>query len=305
MLLGCDFSSAPSRNKPIILATGHRDDRHVRVDQLLKVSTLNAWQKWLATQPSWIGAFDFPFGLPRELLRRWQWEGTWEAIMRRYASIDRASLREHFKQFCAARPVGGKFAHRATDGPAGASPSMKWVNPPVAWMMHAGVVPLLDTGAHFPGLGGVDGSLRVALEAYPGMLARDILGRQSYKADAPARQTSERRAARVSLLGALELTGSTRLGLSLVLSQEQRELLIADASADHLDAVLCLMLAAWAESRHRSPSPHGYGLPATIDPMEGWIVGAELGPGGQSQKQTRYAQTAWGDVRRTADAGDR
>ena len=45
------------------------------------------------------------------------------------------------------RTIGGKFAHRATDGPAGSSPSMKWVNPPVAFMLHAGVPLLIDAAS--------------------------------------------------------------------------------------------------------------------------------------------------------------
>ena len=49
---------------------------------------------------------------------------------------------------------------------------MKWVNPPVAYMLHAGVPLLLDAGVHLPGLHAGDPA-RVALEAYPGLLARE------------------------------------------------------------------------------------------------------------------------------------
>ncbi len=45
-------------------------------------------------------------------------------------------------------------------------------------------------------------------------------------------------------------------------------MLIADAGADRLDAVLCLMQAAWASTRE------GHGLPAEVDALEGWIVSA-------------------------------
>lgn len=282
LLLGCDFSSAPTRRKPITVAIGVRQARVVRLQALLSFSTLDAWQHWLQAQPAWVGAFDFPFGLPRELLRHWQWLGTWEEVMQRYAAMQRQVLRQRFKDFCAARPAGAKFAHRATDLPAGSSPSMKWVNPPVAWMMHAGVARLLSAGAYFPGLGGgTPGSPRVALEGYPGLLARDLIGRRSYKADTPARQTAERQAARVELLDSLETTGSTRLGLTLALSSAQRQALVADAAADHLDAVLCLLLAAWGAAREassREASGPGYGLPSGMDRLEGWIVGAGAVP---------------------------
>jgi hypothetical protein len=45
-----------------------------------------------------------------------------------------------------------------------------------------------------------------------------------------------------------------------------------DASGDSLDAVLCLLQAAWAQSRHEAGQPR-YGLPV-FDPLEGWIVTA-------------------------------
>jgi len=37
--------------------------------------------------------------------------------------------------------------------------------------------------------------------------------------------------------------------------------------------VLCLVQAAWADVRHQQGDPL-YGLPSTVDPLEGWIVGA-------------------------------
>ena len=63
---------------------------------------------------------------------------------------------------------------------------MKWVNPPVAFMLHAGVPLLIQAGVSLPGLHAAD-PRRVALEAYPGLLAREILGRRSYKSDDKAK----------------------------------------------------------------------------------------------------------------------
>ena len=52
---------------------------------------------------------------------------------------------------------------------------------------------------------------RIALEAYPGLLAREVLGSASYKSDDKARQTAQRRHDRHDLVAALE-QGHTRLG---------------------------------------------------------------------------------------------
>ncbi|KAF1069948.1 DUF429 domain-containing protein [Variovorax sp.] len=273
LLFGCDFSSAPTARKPIVVATGEpMPDGAVVLHELRRFTALDAWSHWLHTTPAWVGGFDFPFSLPRELVEHLGWPTDFEPLIAHYAALTRAEIRETFAAFCAARPVGGKFAHRATDAPAGSSPSMKWVNPPVAFMLHAGVPPLLSAGAHLPGLRAVQPADRVALEAYPGLLARELIGRRSYKSDELARQTPERRAARAELLAALE-AGRTRLGLRLVLSAGQRRELLDDPRGDDLDAVLCLVQAAWGLQRADSAGP-GYGLPTDIDPLEGWIVSA-------------------------------
>lgn len=268
LLLGCDFSSSPSRRKPIVLALGSLVQGRVVLSRLEKLETLEAFAQWLARPGAWVGGFDFPFGLPRELVEHLGWPLSWRDCIAHYTSLTRAEIRDTFAAFCDARPVGGKFAHRAFDRRAGSSPSMKWVNPPVAYMLHAGVPPLLAAGVHLPGLQDGDAS-RVALESYPGLLAREILGTRSYKADDKARQTPERLIARKDLLTALE-AGATRLGLRLKLSHAQHDALVQDASGDSLDAVLCLLQAGWAQ---RQGAPR-YGLPDGMDPLEGWIVTA-------------------------------
>ncbi len=271
MLIGCDFSSAPTRRKPIVLALGSSAGGRVQLARLVHITTLDDFKTWLCQPQPWVGAFDFPFGLPRELVEQLGWPTDWPALMAHYASLSREDIRQTFAAFCAARPAGGKFAHRATDKPAGSSPSMKWVNPPVAWMLHAGVARLLAAGVHLPGLHAGDVS-RVALEGYPGLLARELIGRRSYKSDDRLKQTPERLIARKDLITALEM-GQSRLGLRLKLSHAQRDLLADDASGDCLDAVLCLVQAAWAQARHAEGAP-AYGLPEGMDPLEGWIVSA-------------------------------
>ena len=269
-VLGCDFSSSPSRRKPVVLALGQVQAGRVRLQALQTFDTLEAWGAWLAQPGDWVGGFDLPFGLPRELVQTLAWPTDWAACMDHYAALSRPQIREQFAAFCQARPVGGKFAHRATDGPAGSSPSMKWVNPPVAYMLHAGVPWLRRAGVHLPRLQAGD-PRRVALEAYPGLLARELLGARSYKSDDKAKQTPERLLARRELLGALE-RGQTRLGLRLVASDALLGRLADDPSGDALDATLCLVQAAWAALQHAAGHP-AYGLPE-CDPLEGWIVSA-------------------------------
>ena len=263
---GIDFTSRPTARKPITVALGQSARGVVRLERLEALASFEAFAAWLSTPGPWVAAIDMPFGLPRELITALGWPTEWLPLMRHYATLSREQIRQQFAAFCDARPAGGKFAHRACDVPAGSSPSMKWVNPPVAYMLHAGMPLLIDGGVHLPSLHDGDPG-RVALEGYPGLLAREVLGRRSYKSDEKARQTPERLIARKDLLEALE-QGRTRLGLRLRLSHAQRDVLVADASGDRLDAVLCMLQAAWASERP------GHGLPLEVDPLEGWITTA-------------------------------
>jgi hypothetical protein len=252
------------------------DRGRVVLDAMEVFETLDAWATRLTASNTcpWGGGFDLPFGLPRELVASLGWPTDWLACIGHYAGLSRDEIRTEFKAFCDGRPTGGKFAHRATDFPAGSSPSMKWVNPPVAFMLHAGVPLLIAAGVSLPGLHRGDPG-RVALEAYPGLLARSVLGNTSYKSDDKARQTPDRLIARRTLIEALESGRAPLLqgaGLRLKLSHAQRDRLADDASGDCLDAVLCLLQAAWALQQHRGGHPC-WGLPP-FDPLEGWIVSA-------------------------------
>jgi len=261
---GIDFTSRPRRAKPVTVALGRRAGDTVVLERLEAHVDYASLARFLRTPGPWVAAFDFPFGLPRELVQTLGWPLAWRQLVDHYATLSRADIRRAFAAFCAARPAGRKFAHRACDAGAGSSSPMKWVNPPVAYMLHAGVPLLLDAGLHLPHLHPGDAT-RVALEGYPGLLARELIGRRSYKHDARAGDTPARRDARRDIVDALE-RAATRLGLRLVLEPAQRDALIAEASADRLDAVLCLVQAAWAAAQPN------HGLPDDADPLEGWIV---------------------------------
>jgi hypothetical protein len=264
-LHGIDFTSAPSKRKGITIASGKLEGEAYVLHSLVSLHSFDAFRIWLNRPGPWLGAFDLPFSFPRELIEHLEWPTEWEAMIRQIADMSRAELRETFRKFCDARPIGSKFAHRATDGPAGSSSPMKWVNPPVAYMLHAGVPLLLDAGLTVYTLHEGDPQ-RIALEAYPGLVARSIT-RASYKSDDRVKQTPERHAARRHIVQALD-AGDYRYGLRLQ-AGPFREQLIADASGDLLDACLCGILAAWAWQRR----DQAFGMPG-FDPLEGWIVGA-------------------------------
>jgi hypothetical protein len=270
-IFGVDFTSAPSARKPIAVARGTLEGRVLSVHAVEALTHLEAFEALLREPGPWLGGFDLPFGLPRELVLQLRWPTDWPSLIQHYGAQSRQQLRDTFRQFCDARPTGGKFAHRRTDGPAGSSPSMKWVNPPVAWMLHAGAPRLLASGVCLPGLHPGDAG-RIALEAYPGFAARSVT-RESYKSDDPRKHTDERRRVRAALVRALERGEVPALScdrlpvLQVQLPEDVRQAMIDEGSADRLDAVFCAAQAAHAFALPR------HGLPENVDPVEGWIAG--------------------------------
>ncbi len=263
-ILGIDFTSSPTRRKPITVARGRLDGPVVAIDAIDLIDSLEGFEAMLAEAGPWVGGFDFPFGLPRSLVEHLGWPQHYEALIGHLAAKTRAELRTTFKAYCDARPAGSKFAHRACDRLAGSSPSMKWVNPPVAYMLHAGAPRLLAAGVHLPGLCAGDAQ-RIALEAYPGYVARKIT-RASYKNDQPALQTPARQEERERILDAL-LLGQAGLAVQVRLLPTLEITIAENGSGDLLDAVIC---AAQAADAMRQPN---WGLPPAVDPIEGWIAG--------------------------------
>ncbi len=264
-LHGIDFTSAPSRRKAITIASGVLDGHILRLQALTCLHDFPTFEAWLHQPGPWLGVFDLPFSLPRELIETLDWPRQWAPMMAHFGALSRLEVRTRFKAFCDARAVGNKFAHRRTDGPAGSSSSMKWVNPPVAYMLHAGVPRLLAAGVTLYGMHPGDPD-RIALEGYPGMVARSII-RGSYKNDELRKQTDARRAVRVAMLETLQI-GAYPFGIALD-AGSFLPALMDDGSGDLLDAVLCAVLAAWAWQRRETR----FGLPE-FDPLEGWIVGS-------------------------------
>lgn len=265
-IYGVDFTCAPRRAKPITVASGILKRNSLRVDRLERLESFAEFEVFLQRPGPWLGGFDFPFALPLELLRDLRWPAPWSKQVAHCRAIGRRQLRRILDEYRSSRAPGNKYAHRATDYPAGSSSPMKLVNPPVALMFHEGAPRLLDAGVHLPALAKGDAT-RVALEAYPGLLVRKQLGiRDSYKSDTRREQTAARKMARRRILRALE--AGEPLGIKTVLSAAQRARLAGDGSGDLLDATICAVQAAWAQSRPR------FGLPSAAFAGEGWIISA-------------------------------
>lgn len=300
-LLGVDFSCAPSSRKPIVAAWGRRHGAVVKLETLELITTLAGFEALISsTHPrsaqGWVGGFDFPFGLPRVFVDALRADSG-------LPLADATDLISHLRERCPDRQAFQRLIdawgqqwgpgtrpatlpHRHCDtamaGVSSTSPlQTRYV--PVGKMYFEGLWRLVQAGADLPGLLQEQPAppvsphdqdpARVAFEAYPGFLAYEILGRQSYKSDAREQTDAARRLVqRLSLIDALE-QGRTRLGLRLKLTPAQRDHLASDPQGDRVDAVLCLLQAGWADVQ-RAQGDARAGQPQAMDPVEGWILSA-------------------------------
>ena len=264
-LLGVDFTCAPGRRKPITVARGRLARGVLRLDGVEALDSLAAFEALLQRPGPWLGAFDFPFGLPRAFV---QAQALGDSTATVIAELQRRcptrmAMRALVDAWGNARPAGQRLLHRVCDT---ALPGVRSTSPlqtryvPVGFMYYEGLSRLVAAGVTLPRLHAGDPD-RQALEGYPGLLAHELIGARSYK-NSPE---PDRLIARKDIVERLE-QGRTRLGLRVQAGHALREALVDDVSGDRLDAVLCLVQAAWA-----SVQPD-LGLPPQVDAVEGWIT---------------------------------
>ena len=242
----------------------------ISVDRLVSFA---AFEEWLAVPGPWIGGFDLPFGLPRELVVTLGWPTGWADLLAHVALLGKSEFKNALNGVREARPMGSRYISRRGDAKAGSSSPMKLVNPPVGLMFFEGAPRLLAAGVSVVPCCPTTDS-RVALEAYPGYVARQIT-RQSYKKDGADGRTPARRAQRTAILRALHDCHAATSGVEVFIPASVAQECVDDGNGDVLDAVLCAVQVAAVAGRtrlDRDSDNVAYGIPDSADPLEGWIA---------------------------------
>ncbi len=280
-VLGIDFTSRPKRRKPITCLHCTLDGDLLRAGELEEWPDFTLFEQALRIPGPWIAGIDFPFGQSRRFIETIGWPSNWADYVLHANALGRDGFRAALDAYRAVRPSGDKEHRRQTDIAAKSISPQKLYGVPVGLMFFEGAPRLIASGVTIPHLRVGDPN-RIVVEAYPGVLARQIIGRRGYKNDTRKKQTADHREARFDLLTAL-VNGvlHDRYGLFVDARQE----LCEDPGGDHLDALLCAVQAAWAW-KNRS---HGYGAPDQIDPLEGWIADP-CSPSSEMSREARSAQ---------------
>jgi hypothetical protein len=270
-VFGVDFTSAPSRKKPITVAEGQLKGDMLTYLGSQALETFADFEAFLSTPGPWVAALDFPFAMPKELLTVLGWPTQWSESVAAMAALGKDAFEAKLNAYRESRPAGEKYVYRETDRVTKSSSPMKLHYPPVGKMFFQGAPRLLRAGVCVVPCRMTIGEARYAVEAYPALIARRFA--QSYKAEEAVKQTDARRACRQQILAGL--AGSCfqeEFGLTVVLCEQAAAFLIEDASGDRLDAWLAATQAAYAWSRRHD----GWGIPQRVDPDEGWIIDPRL-----------------------------
>ena len=272
---GIDFTSRPSTRKPITCLECRLVGDSLRLVEMKTWTTFGEFERFLATNSDghpWIAAMDFPFGLPLRFLENQRWPLNWPEYMDQMIQPlgSRQAWMRVLKDYRSPRCYGDKEHRRRTDEIAGSVSPQKVDVVPVGLMFYEGTPRLRNAGVLIPGLQ-YDCPKRVVVEGYPGVAARQLVGRLSYKNDAKKHQTEARLLARQCILRALAEGGAEAIyGVEIPnypdLAQFERAGFVEDATGDSLDALLCSVQAAWA---WRQGGPN-FGL--RLCPTEGCIA---------------------------------
>src|SRR5579859_689901 len=273
-IYGLDFTSSPTRRKPITCARCELHDAVLTVKDCLTMPSFAEFEAFLHSAGPWLAAFDFPFGQPRKLVANLVWPQNWQGYMSIIASMSKGEFEATLHSYRATRSPGDKLHLRATDQLAGSVSPMMLHRVPVGKMFFQGATRLFNSPISILPCRPTSDN-RIAVEGYPALVARRLVGKRSYKSDMHGQQTIEKEMARREIVKGLR---SEQLrewyGLSVAMPGGMGELLVQDSMGDMLDAVLCALQAGWAYMQRE----RGYGIQVECDRDEGWIVDAPHPP---------------------------
>jgi len=199
------------------------------------------------------------------------WPENWEGYVGKVGKLSKDEFEDAIRADMATRPRGSKWRYRLADRRSHSSSAMMLFRVPVGKMFYRGAPRLLSSGVRVEPCRR-NGNTRVAVEAYPAVVARRFLGHTAYKRDAVP-DTPERKSARETLIAGLEsMTLKQIYGFTVKLDDHWKEEFVVDPSADALDSLLCAVQAGWAYLKR---DDH-YCVPPECDPDEGWIVDPAL-----------------------------
>ncbi len=263
-IYGIDFTSAPQSGKPITCAACRLSRSSLYIQEIQLWTQFEEFEAFLRNHDPSVTAVDFPLGQPRRLIEALRWPTSWQSYVELVGAMTKTEFVKLITDYCHGQPTGDKHHFRRTDKLANACSPMMLFRVPVGKMFFEGAPRIARSGVSVHPCRPT-GETRTVIEGYPALVARYLIGQQSYKGaggDQETRRSCRRRLVRASRSDKLRI----KFGIDVEYARGLQQMMIDDSSGDALDATLCAIQAASACRRK------AFGIPTTADPMEGWIV---------------------------------
>lgn len=276
-IIGSDFTSDPKPGKPITVADCIAEHGVLTVTAMKQFVNFQSFALLLSSDGPWVIGLDFPFGQPERIINDLNWPRNWADYVRHVAALGKKKFRTQIDLYRKGQLKGDMEHFRDVDIKADSISPMKMYRTPVGIMFCEGSPFLLASPASvLPFLPQRDPA-RIILEAYPKLVATKVVGKSGYKTDNKKKVTTEQKNVRKRIIASIcDNSDSSSIkrqyGFHVRCSDAVVQSCTDDPSGDTLDAVLCAIQAAWAWSRANGD----YGIPSSVNVLEGWIADPKL-----------------------------
>ena len=255
-IIGVDFTSTPSRRKPITVANAELVGSELKILSQEEVTDWAGFEALLVRPGPWYGGFDLPFSQSRRFIENSQLPTTWEEFIDQLPP-EKLMWRKQLDDYKRDRCPGDRQHMRKTDTECrSCSPQMQY-GVPVAMMFWEGIRRLRQADVRCLPLQAP--GERTAIEAYPGAVMDLLIHERKYKSDTRSKQTELHRLNRDRAVKAIQ----TDNPFGIIVRDADFTAMVDDPTGDTLDAALCALQAAYA---------YRHGFPPEVDRLEGWIV---------------------------------
>ena len=142
-VLGIDFTSRPTRQKPITCLHCTLDGDVLCARELEEWVDFTLFEQALQRPGPWIAGIDFPFGQSRRFIETIGWPSNWADYVLHANALGRNGFRAALNAYRSVRPSGDKEHRRQTDIAAGSISPQKLYGVPVGLMFFEGAPRLL------------------------------------------------------------------------------------------------------------------------------------------------------------------
>lgn len=137
-IYGIDFTSRPSKQKPITCAEVSLSEGRLGLETMHRWSSFTDLENFLDSPGPWIAGFDFPFSQAQRFIQNIGWPKQWHLYVKHVSQLSRQEFRDELDSYRALRKAGDKEHRRAVDILAGAISPQKLFGVPVALMFYEG-----------------------------------------------------------------------------------------------------------------------------------------------------------------------